>query len=227
MNLLHYLRLALIALAVGSGAAFWTSFAHAHESSVIEFAEIEWQEDGHALSVNITMQLSERLKEAVTRGVALHFVLEFELVRKRRWWFDERVRSKTLHYRLSYQPITRQYRLSFGGLHQSMDSLESALLTLQRLRNWPVLEPGDTVPREHYKAAVQFRLDVSQLPRPFQASAIGSREWSLSTPWYRWEPVLYPDEMSEDPQALAPPYRREHEKASTLPSLVHPAGSRP
>jgi hypothetical protein len=31
-----------------------------------------------------------------------------------------------------------------------------------------------------------MRLDSSQLPRPFQISAVGSREWSVSSDWYRW-----------------------------------------
>jgi hypothetical protein len=194
---MNTLRLTLLSLAMGSLLFFLSTYSKAQESSTIEYAEIEWREGGYVLSANITMQLSERLKEAVSRGVALHFVLEFELVRERRWWFNERIANKTLQYRLSYQPITRQYRLSFGGLHQSMETLESALLTLQRLRNWPVLESQSPKAGERYRAGVQFRLDVSQLPRPFQASAIGSREWSLSTPWYHWEPDLHPP----DPEA--------------------------
>jgi hypothetical protein len=31
-----------------------------------------------------------------------------------------------------------------------------------------------------------MRLDVSQLPRPFQISALGSREWNVSSEWFRF-----------------------------------------
>jgi hypothetical protein len=30
---------------------------------------------------------------------------------------------------------------------------------------------------------VRMRLDVSQLPKPFQVNAITSREWSLASDW--------------------------------------------
>ena len=38
----------------------------------------------------------------------------------------------------------------------------------------------------HYEAAVRLRLDVTQLPKPFQVNALASKEWSLSSEWYRW-----------------------------------------
>jgi hypothetical protein len=37
-----------------------------------------------------------------------------------------------------------------------------------------------------YDAAVRLRLDVTQLPKPFQINALASREWSLQSEWYRW-----------------------------------------
>ena len=37
-----------------------------------------------------------------------------------------------------------------------------------------------------YDAAVRLRLDVTQLPKPFQINALASRDWSLQSEWYRW-----------------------------------------
>ena len=37
-----------------------------------------------------------------------------------------------------------------------------------------------------YEAAVRMRLDVNALPKPFQVSALASREWSMQSEWYRW-----------------------------------------
>ena len=31
-----------------------------------------------------------------------------------------------------------------------------------------------------------MRLDTSQLPRPFQLTAVGSRDWNIGSDWYRW-----------------------------------------
>ena len=37
-----------------------------------------------------------------------------------------------------------------------------------------------------YEAALRLRLDVNQLPKPFQVSALASREWTLQSEWHRW-----------------------------------------
>jgi len=39
-------------------------------------------------------------------------------------------------------------------------------------------------PRESYEAQVRMRLDVTQLPKPFQVNAITNREWNLASDWH-------------------------------------------
>jgi hypothetical protein len=140
---------------------------------------------GDALLLNATFEfeLPQALEEAVQKGIALYFNIEFELFRKRWYWFDRRVASSTLTYRLSYSPLTRQYRLARGGLSQSFESLDEALALLKSVRNWKVAEKSVLSPRDEYSAQVRMRLDVTQLPKPFQVNAITSREWTLTSDW--------------------------------------------
>jgi hypothetical protein len=79
--------------------------------------------------------------------------------------------------------LTRQYRLARGGLSQPFDSLEEALALMKSVRNWKVMDRAQLSSREDYEAQVRMRLDVSQLPKPFQVNAITSREWSLASDW--------------------------------------------
>jgi uncharacterized protein DUF4390 len=37
-----------------------------------------------------------------------------------------------------------------------------------------------------YEAAVRLRLDTTQLPKPFQITALTSRDWNLQSEWVRW-----------------------------------------
>jgi hypothetical protein len=127
--------------------------------------------------------LPQALEEAVQKGIALYFNIEFELYRKRWYWFDRRIASSTLVYRLSYSPLTRQYRLARGGLSRPFESLDETLALLKSVRNWKVADRWILSPREDYVAQVRMRLDVSQLPKPFQVNAITSREWSLASDW--------------------------------------------
>lgn len=150
-------------------------------------------DDGYVLSADFTFELNQRLEEAVTHGVVLYFVADFELSRPRWYWLDEKVLIRSQTYRLSYHALTRQYRLSTGALHQSFSSLSEAMRMLAHLRNWAVAERGDKAVRvgEPYLAALRLRLDVTQLPRPFQISALGNRDWSLASEWKTW-PVTLP-----------------------------------
>jgi len=156
--------------------------------------QITASEDGFVVSADFGVELNERLEEAVTRGVVLHFVTEFELTRPRWYWLDEKVVSRNRTHRLSFHALTRQYRLSTGGLHQSFDSLSEALRVLSRLRNWPVIDGRAEKPvvqaGDSYMAALRMRLDINQLPRPFQISALGNRDWNLASEWKVWQATL-------------------------------------
>jgi hypothetical protein len=139
--------------------------------------------DALLLNATFEFEMPQALEEAVQKGIALYFNIEFELFRKRWYWFDRKVATNTLTYRLSYSPLTRQYRLARGGLSQSFESLDEALALLKSVRNWKVADKSILSPREEYEAQVRMRLDVTQLPKPFQVNAITSREWTLASDW--------------------------------------------
>ena len=156
--------------------------------------QITASEDGFVVSADFSFELNERLEEAVTKGVVLYFVTEFEMTRPRWYWLDEKVISRNQTHRLSFHALTRQYRLSKGGLHQSFDTLSEALRVLSRLRNWAVIDRGVDKSGirggETYAAALRLRLDINQLPRPFQIGALGNRDWSLASDWKTWQATL-------------------------------------
>ena len=139
---------------------------------------------GAVLNATFEFEMPQALDEAVQKGIAIYFNIEFELYRKRWYWLDRKVSSSTLTYRLSYSPLTRQFRLARGGLSQPFDSLEEALGLLKSVRQWKVIEKGMLSPGDSYEAQVRMRLDVNQLPKPFQVNAITSREWSLASDWH-------------------------------------------
>jgi hypothetical protein len=153
---------------------------------LIRSAEIVRGDEGYVLNADIEIELNQRLIDAVSRGVSLYFTTEVVIERPRWYWFDEVVVDRSLDYRLSYHAITRGYRLSIGSIHQNFDNLEAAVRTMQRVRNWQVAEKGELEEGVSHEVALRFRLDTSQLPKPFQVTAIGSRDWNIGTEWMRW-----------------------------------------
>jgi hypothetical protein len=187
--------------------------ARADEIEVVD-ARLAASEEGLLLSADFSFEFNERLQEAVSNGVTLYFVVEFELTRPRWWWFDENTAQRRTQWRLSYHALTRQYRLSTGALHQNFASLDQALDVMRRLRNWQVLERSVPLRGTSYEVAVRMRLDTAQLPRPLQVSALTNRELHLESPWRRF--IFLPPPPA--PAAAPPP------AASSVPA-TRPPGS--
>jgi hypothetical protein len=143
-------------------------------------------DEGLALDADFAFELTPRLAEVLANGVPLYFRVEFELTRRRWYWFDETAASRQMHLRLSYHALSRQYRLSTGPLQQSFPSLEEALNVLKRVRNWRVVDRSLGLSNVEYDAAVRMRLDTTLLPKPFQLSALTSRELHLESAWKRF-----------------------------------------
>jgi hypothetical protein len=143
-------------------------------------------EDHFILEAQFDIALTPTLEEVLSKGVGLYFLLEFELIRPRWYWLNERVINFQQEYRLSYNALTRQYRLGVGTLHQNFPTLGEALEVMSRVRRRVDVEPGTLRRDSTYNAALRFRLDTSQLPKPFQLNALIAREWNVGSDWYRW-----------------------------------------
>jgi len=159
-------------------------------------ADLKQASDGHVLSAEFAVDLGDRLEEAVARGVPLHFILEFVLEHNRWYWLNAHVATVTVKYRLAYNALTRQYRLSFGGLHQNFASLDEALRVISRVSALHVADKGALKAGEVYTAALRLSLDRSQLPKPLQVDAIANSDWQVSAKTLRWQ-------FTEQPEAPA------------------------
>jgi len=143
-------------------------------------------EEGYFLEADFGVALNPTLEDALNKGVPLYFLLEFEITRVRWYWLNDKILDTRQQYRLSYNALTRQYRLGLGALFHNFSALSEALDFLSRVRRRQVLEAGVLNKGNTYIAGVRMRLDVSQLPKPFQLNALASRDWNFGSEWYRW-----------------------------------------
>jgi len=161
-------------------------FAASADGINVTKATLESGEDGWQLNADFDVQFSQRLEEAVTRGVPLYFVVEFELSRPRWYWFDEKPVKLSQTYQITYTPLLRQYRLSVGNLYQNFTRFEEVKRVLSRVRNWHIADRGAIKREGVYQANLRMRLDTGSLPKPFQLNAIASNDWALNSEWHRW-----------------------------------------
>lgn len=156
------------------------------EGAAIQSANLEATEDGYQLNAQIELNLTPAMEQAVRKGVPLYFTVEFEVTRGRWYWFDQVMVRERRDRRVAFAPLTDQYRITVSGISQYVTSFEDVKRVLSRVRSWNVIEKGRLKPGEKYEAAVRFRLDTAQLPKPFQLNVLASKEWSLESDWYRW-----------------------------------------
>jgi uncharacterized protein DUF4390 len=175
-----------IALASGFLAILLVAMAARAEEIEVRDVALRSVDEGMALDADFAFELTPRLADVVANGVPLYFRVDFELTRRRWYWFDDTAASKRLHLRLSYHALSRQYRLSTGPLQQSFPTLEEALNVLKRVRNWLVVERAIRFADADYDAGVRMRLDTALLPKPFQLSALTGRDLHLESPWKRF-----------------------------------------
>ncbi len=177
-------------------ACFFSVPSHAQTAvaSQVEVSELRLERSDGALLLQSTLRLDlgNAVEEALQKGMPLYFVTEAELLRDRWYWYDKKINTIARHYRLAYQPLTRMWRLNVSrepigtvglasSLSQTFETLPEALAAIRRTVNWKLTDVSELGSDNKYTLTFKFRLDVSQLPRPFQMMAGSQSEWNLST----------------------------------------------
>jgi hypothetical protein len=157
----------------------WPRMARA-ESVDLQVFKVERSEEGLLLSFSASFELPRSVEDALIRGVPLHFEADAEVLQSRWYWRDKRVANATRSWRLTYQPLTRVYRVGTGGLNQNFETLAEALDSIRRSTRWKIAEPGQVDDDGKHYLEFRFGLDTSLLPRPMQISIGREAAWSLS-----------------------------------------------
>jgi len=187
-----WLRRRLVLAALLLGAALPPAGAQEHEHEQIREMQLERTDAGLFLSATLQMELSDTVESALSKGISMYFVAEAQVLRQRWYWFDKTVAGATRYMRLSYQPLTRRWRLSQSSspfddsglgvsLGQIFESMPEALAAMRRIAGWRIAPADALQAGEPYLVRLQFRLDTSQLPRPLQFGMAGrSSAWTLN-----------------------------------------------
>ena len=153
--------------------------------------EVARDADGVYLSASLAFALPPAVEDALEKGIPITFIAEADVVRERWYWLDRKVSVVQRYLRVSYQPLTRRWRLSVSptpfdtsglgvSVGQTYDQLSDVLATLQRIARWKIAEPDAVVVGTRYRVQLSLRLDLSQLPRPLHIGALGRSDWDVA-----------------------------------------------
>ncbi|MDH6592612.1 hypothetical protein M2165_002501 [Variovorax sp. TBS-050B] len=183
-----------VLMLVGVLLLSWLPFgaaAQGRAGASVTQMRLEQADDGIYLTAAVQFELPSLVEEVLDKGIAVYFVAEAEVFQERWYWTDRKVAQVTRHMRLAYQPLTRRWRLNVSpvpitgtagfavSLNQNFDSLGDAMDAVKRIGRLRLGDAADIGDESLHQVVFRFRLDTSQLPRPFQIGVVGQADWNI------------------------------------------------
>lgn len=143
-----------------------------------------------AVTTKFDIDLPKVLVDALKDGVTLHFDLEYQIVEPRMLSFKAKLSQffesdNDIEFKLTYHPLTGNYRVTVGALFTEFPTLDSALKAVGAIANYSLV-PATTlasVRDDELKVNVKLSLSTKSLPKPFQINTFTSSTWQLDSGW--------------------------------------------
>jgi hypothetical protein len=147
----------------------------------VELAQLQAVRSDGALTLDFAVRvtLPSAVEDALKRGVPVYFVAQADLKRNRWYWRDERVARVSRSWRVAYQPLTDNWRVGLGALHQTLPTLAEAIAAVTRSAGWKLADLSQLDPDDRYYVEFSYRLDTTQLPSPMQIGLGGQADWAI------------------------------------------------
>ncbi len=142
------------------------------------------------LTGNLDLSLSSSVEEALSKGIPLDVVIDVHLYQYRRYLWNKKIASWTLHRNIQYHALSGQYLVSDDDPgaedHESLLTQQDALKQLGTL-NEVTLPLAETPPAGGYSVELRVSLDIESLPTPLRPVAYTSFAWHLNSGWTSWK----------------------------------------
>jgi hypothetical protein len=142
----------------------------------------------HTLDARLQLVLSSEALEALSSGVPLTIELQLEVIRIRRFVWDDAEAELALRYELQYRPLSQRYlvRNLNSGDQDSFATLYSALNNLGRVQGLPVIDDALLEYSKNYRVRLRAMLNTQQYSAPLRLLLFWRDEWQLQSEWFEW-----------------------------------------
>jgi hypothetical protein len=142
----------------------------------------------HTLDARLQLVLSSEALEALSSGVPLTIELQLEVIRIRRFVWDDAEAKLALRYELQYRPLSQRYlvRNLNSGDQDSFATLYSALNNLGRVQGLPVIDDALLEYSKNYRVRLRAMLNTQQYSAPLRLLLFWRDQWQLQSEWFEW-----------------------------------------
>lgn len=168
---------------------FGSAVAFADGGSVeIRSADSQLLEGVHLATARLQYQLSDRIDEALAGGIALEFVMEFEIDRVRRWWLDGKVDTVRVQHELRFDSVSERYSLRNlnTGQRTSYATIFGALNALGRVDSLPLIDATLLEPNGRYRVAMRASVSISEYPVSLRYLLFWRNDWRVNSNQVTW-----------------------------------------
>jgi hypothetical protein len=150
----------------------------------IRSAELVAVDGNYELNADVDMKFSPKVEEAISKGFVLNYIVEFQLSKPKKYWFDDEIMTVSEEVSLNYHALSRQYLVTRGDQQRAFVRLDEALDDLSDINAFKVLKQSMIEKEDLYKAVLLMRLDTKKLPQALQAD----EEWHMKSQRLEWWP---------------------------------------
>ena len=147
------------------------------------------QIDGvYTLDARLQLVLSSEALTALSSGVPLTIELQMEVIRVRRFVWDDTAAELAIRYELEYRPLSQRYivRNRKSGYQDSFATLYSALNNLGRVQGLPVIDAALLEADKQYRIRLRAMLNTRQYSAPLRLLFFWRSDWQLQSEWFEW-----------------------------------------
>jgi hypothetical protein len=185
-----WLRLVVLALMLGAPALARADDTVLEDGARFEVrsAFLEPVEHVYQLNATLDLALSRNARQAIREGVPVVLQVDVDVVRKRRYFLDEKVASLVQRWQLRYHALSERYIVNNinSGQQLSYTSLAAALNALSEVRGLPVIDEALLGRSSHDEASLRVQTTIEGgLPAALKAMMFWM-DWKRSTDWYTW-----------------------------------------
>lgn len=174
------------------GLVLFAHLSFAADNSIhIRSANLIVYEEDYLLNADAEINFSPEMEKAILKGFTFHFLIEFQLLSPRQYWFDDEIVTTVQEVSLSYHALTRQYIVVRNEQQRNYASLDEAIEDLSIIQDLKVFQKSHVEKGERYQALLLMRLNHKKLPKPLQVEAMGADDWAITSQRFEWTPNLF------------------------------------
>jgi hypothetical protein len=146
------------------------------------------KDEFYFVDADFEISLGEDARKAVDSGVPLTFNLDIEVMRVRRYLWNETEITLRRSYQLARHALAERYIVTdlVSEKRTVAPSMEAALQMLGRISGVTVAKVTDIVGQGPMVGRARLRLDIESLPAPLRPIAYISPKWRMKSSWQQW-----------------------------------------